>query len=84
MLSDLMCNSCFVIATNSNCVYRLSLVANKQEFVKKLSFCRFNFGNSEIGQKLDGKVEIEEKIDGNLEMLTPPAPPLFLSTKEKF
>ena len=36
----------------------------------------FNFGNSEIGQKLDGKGEIEEKIDGNSEMLTPPAPPI--------
>ena len=50
-------------------------MANKQEFVEKLSFCRFNFGNSEIGQKLDGKAEIEENIDGNSEMLSPPAPP---------
>ena len=56
-------------------MYRLSLIANKQEFVKKLSFCRFNFGNSEIGQQLDGKAEIEEKIEGNSEMLPPPAPP---------
>ena len=36
-----------------------------------------NFGNSEIGQKLDGKGEIEEKIDGNSEMLTPLRPPLI-------
>ena len=50
-------------------------MANKQEFVEKLSFCRFNFGNSEIGQKLDGKAEIEEKIDGNSEMLPPLRPP---------
>ena len=43
-------------------VCRLSLIANKQEFVKKNTFCCFNFGNSEKGQKLDGKAEIEEKI----------------------
>ena len=55
-------------------VYRLSIMANKQEFVEKLSFCRFNFGNSEIGQKLDGKAEIEGKIYENSEMLTPCAP----------
>ena len=54
-------------------VCRLSLIANKQEFVK--TFCCFNFGNSEIGQKLDGKAEIREKIDGSLEMLPPLRPP---------
>ena len=43
-------------------VCRLSLIANKQEFVKKKIFCCFNFGNSEIRQKLDEKIEIEEKI----------------------
>ena len=43
-------------------VYRLSLLANKQEFVKKLSFCWFNFGNSEIGPKLDGQADIEETL----------------------
>ena len=36
---------------------------------KKKTFCCFNFGISEIGQKLDGKAEVEEKIDGNSEML---------------
>ena len=45
-------------------------MANKQEF------CCFNFGNSEIGQRLDGKAEIEEKIYGNSEMLPPCAPPI--------
>ena len=55
---------------------RLSLIANKQEFVKKKTFCCFNFGNSEIGQKVDGKAEIEEKIEGNLELLPPLRPPL--------
>ena len=34
-----------------------------------------DFGNSEIGQKIDGKTEIEEKNDGNSEMITPPAHP---------
>ena len=53
----------------------MSLIANKQEFVKKKTFCCFNFGNSEIGQKLDGKAEIEEKIDGNSVMLPPCATP---------
>ena len=57
-------------------VCRLSLIANKQEFVKKKIFCCFNFGNSEIGQKLEGKAEIEEKIDQNSEML-PLSPPHF-------
>ena len=56
-------------------MYRLSLIAKKQEFVKKLSFCRFNIGNSEIGQKLDGKAETEEKLNGNWEMLAPLRPP---------
>ena len=46
----------------------LSIIVNKQEFVKKKTFCCFNFGNSEIGQKLDGKAEIEKKIDRNSEM----------------
>ena len=51
-------------------MYRLSVITNKQEFVKKLlSFGCFNFGNSEKGQKLDGKAEIEGKIDGSSEML---------------
>ena len=53
----------------------LSLIANKQEFVIKKTFCCFNFGISEIGQKLDGKAEIEEKFYGNSEMLPPCAPP---------
>ena len=44
---------------------------------QKKTFCCFNFGNSEIGQKLDGKVEIEENIDGNSEMLPPCAPRRF-------
>ena len=43
---------------------------------QKKTFCCFNFENSEIGQKLDGKAEIEEKIDENLEILTPLRPPL--------
>ena len=30
---------------------------------------------SEIGQKIDGKTEIEEKSNGNSEMLTPLRPP---------
>ena len=53
-------------------VYRLSLIANKQEFVKKRYFV---VSISEIGQKVDGKAEIEEKIDGNSEMLSPLRPP---------
>ena len=28
-----------------------------------------------LGQKLDGKAEVEEKIDGNSEILTPSLPP---------
>ena len=43
------------------------MIANRQEFVKKNSFCCFNFRNSEIGEKLDGKAEIEENIDKNSE-----------------
>ena len=53
-------------------MYRLSLIANKQELktsVKKLSFFCFNFGNSEIGLKLDGKAEM---IDGNSKIRPPP------------
>ena len=61
-------------------VCRLSLIANKQEFVKKKTFCCFNFGNSEIGQKVDGKAEIEEKIDGNSELLPPLRPLSRLQT----
>ena len=41
---------------------------------QKKIFCCFNFGNSEIGQKVDGKAEIEEKIDGNSELLPPLRP----------
>ena len=56
-------------------MFRSSLIINKQEYVKKLSFCRSNFGNLEVGQKLDGKEKIEEEIDGNSKMLTPLRPP---------
>ena len=40
------------------------MIANRQKFVKIVIFC-IDFGNSEIGQKIDGKTEIEEKNDGN-------------------
>ena len=45
---------------------------------KKLLFFCFDFGNSKIGQTIDGKTEIEEKDDGSSEML-PPAPPIKYS-----
>ena len=57
-------------------VCRLSLIANKQECVKKdiLLFQFRKFG------KVDGKAEIEEKIDGNSELLPPLRPLSRLQT----
>ena len=60
---------------NSLFCYFLVKIANKKDFVKKKTFCCFNFGNLEIGQKLDRKAEIEERIDGKSEMLPPLRPP---------
>ena len=51
-------------------MHYLTLIS-KTRVCQKNKFCCFIFGNSEIGQKLDGKVETEEKIDRK-RLETPP------------
>ena len=64
----------------------MSIESNSKQtrICQKKKFCCFNFENSEIGQKLDGKAENEEKIDGDSEMLPPCAPSKYSSIKEFF